>query len=107
MDRPTIFRFGSWNSPIFNGKIGRAASISTFPAQVAARAAAGAFAFARSSLARKHQNIPAMPTNSPKYRAQERPKRPREPPAGVDTAPIANQSLNSRRERQKAEAATA
>src|SRR5439155_8632125 len=69
------------------------------------RAAAGAFAFARSWLARKPQNITAIPTNSPMYRAQESPKRAREPPAAMITAPIPIQRLNSRRERQKEYAA--
>src|SRR5438309_475059 len=73
--------------------------------QAGARAAAGAFAFARSWLARKPQNITAIPTNSPMYRAQESPKRAREPPAAMITAPIPIQRLNSRRERQKEYAA--
>src|SRR5438309_6176149 len=44
------------------------AAISTFPAQEGICAAAGAFAFARSWLARKPQNMIAIPTNSPMYR---------------------------------------
>src|SRR5439155_2591269 len=59
------------------------AAISTFPAQEAMCAAAGAFAFARSWLARNPQNMIAIPTNSPMYRAHEIPYRARDAPPAM------------------------
>src|SRR6267378_1579723 len=76
------------------------AAISTFPAQVGMCVAAGAFAFAKSWLARKPQNMTAIPTNSPIYSAHGRLKRAREPPAAMMSAPIPIQRLNINRVRQ-------
>src|SRR5207249_11236144 len=76
------------------------AAISTFPAQEGMCAAAGAFAFARSWLARKPQNMIAIPTNSPMYRAHEIPYRARDAPPAMTSAPIPIHRLKESRDLQ-------
>src|SRR5438876_9898181 len=82
------------------------AAISTFPAQEGMCAAAGAFAFARSWLARNPQNMIAIPTNSPMYRAHEIPYRARDAPPAMTKAPIPIHRLKESRDRQYEYAAT-
>src|SRR5436309_3392594 len=105
MVRPTILRFTSRTSPIFNASR-TSAEIFQRARQEAVCAGAGLETFAKSWLRRKPSNITAIPTSSPTYKAQEMLNRARDPPAAIISAPIPIHKLNDSRDRQYEYAAT-
>src|SRR3989454_357157 len=105
MVRPTILRFASRTSPIFNASR-TSAEIFQRARQEAVCAGEGLATFAKSWLRRKPSNITAIPTSSPTYKAQEMLNRARDPPAAIISAPIPIHKLNDSRDRQYEYAAT-